>query len=160
MKKFIIILLILISCAFTIPKATDLEYDLVTYIHEVESDIMQKTGMVTGDAFWCRQTGISKGERAVYAGYVEKDIKYIYYAASTGPNIKVCWSKNRDKNLKCSKVGRRTLIGLIPKTTGEYWFYVYGVGNGSGEQVSYMTYLYYEGEHEPMRQEDYYGIKY
>ena len=117
-------------------------------------------GVLTGDVFWGRQTEILKGLTAVYAGYVEKDIKYIYYAASSGPNIKICWSKIRNKNLKCSRAGRKTLLGFIPETTGEHWFYVYGVGNGSGEQVSYMTYIYYEGEHEPMRQEDYYGIKY
>lgn len=148
-------LCLILSFGFVIPEVSDLELDICQFIEQNRSKILRETGFSTDAVQWGAITNIYKNSTAKYSAWLEDGIQYIYYGASDGPPIKVCYSRISDKNLKCSKADRRVLISFNVSKPGEYFVYVKGVSSQRGQQVSYLTYLYKGNSKHPKYQDQY-----
>ena len=159
MRKLIVIILILlsgISCLalnFSI-KFTPLEDKVCDFIEKYTEPFKAKHDVLEDAVMWTAEEEAIQGKDKRYPAYLQTQYIYVYFAASDGPTIQVCYAPNIDRSHRrapgkkwtCSKQkGDEVFIAFTPKITGEHLVMIKTL-KGSGNAVGYMVYYYKKGQ--------------
>ena len=169
MRKLIIIILILlcgVSCLalnFNM-KFTPLEDKICSFIKDFRNKFESKHDVLEDAVMWTEEDDAIQDRDKRYLAHLQEGYLYIYFAASDGPLIQVCYAPNIDKSDRrgpgkkwtCSKQkGEEVFIAFVPEVTGEHIMMIKTL-KGSGSAIGYMIYYYPKGKPKAIRQEEIY----
>lgn len=166
MRKLIITILILLSgfscLAFNFNiKFTPLEDKICDFIEKYTEPFKAKHDVLEDAVMWTAEEESIQGKDKRYRAYLQTGYIYVYFGASDGTTIQVCYAPNIDRSHRrapgkkwtCSKQkGDEVFIAFTPKITGEHIMMIKTL-KGYGNAVGYMLFYYKEGQAKPVTQD-------
>lgn len=139
MKKLLIVFLLIPLCVMSLPK-NEADYileDISDYIVDNMKHIENTENLYTDSDFWTPVTWIWNYKSYSWTYDYDKNVTYIFYAATNNDKVKVkvCF------NGVCSKPGRYTKLRFKPKVSGEQRIWIRGVNDEAALTVGYHTHL-------------------